>query len=55
MTKCCALADILNTTFSLITSFQRTSGLENSLGYVFWPKKFNNDIEIALTLTGFEL
>ena len=35
--------------------FQTTSGLENSLGCVFWLKKFKNDIEIALKPTGFEL
>ena len=35
MANWCTSADILKTTFSLITLLQTTSGLENTLGYVF--------------------
>ena len=55
MASWCASVDIFNTTFSLITFVSNSSDLANSLGYLFWLKKFKNDTEIALKPTDFEL
>ena len=53
MANCCASADILNTTFSLINCVSNSLWSWKFTKVGFWLTKFKNDIEIALRPTGF--